>query len=60
MCLRRDVTVIVRDNGIGIAPDMLPRVFDFFSQPPSARMRAEGGLRHGLSVVRYPVNACAG
>ncbi|MEX3950891.1 ATP-binding protein [Paraburkholderia sp. EG287B] len=53
----REARITIRDNGMGIAPDLLPRVFDLFSQSPSARTRAEGGLGLGLSVVKYLVNA---
>jgi signal transduction histidine kinase/DNA-binding response OmpR family regulator len=47
-----NVEVSVRDNGIGIPADMLPRVFDMFSQATSALERSEGGLGIGLSLVR--------
>ncbi|EEF24464.1 two-component sensor histidine kinase bacteria, putative, partial [Ricinus communis] len=56
----REVVVTVRDNGMGIAPDLLPHVFDLFTQAAGVRMRAEGGLGVGLSVVRYLVNAHGG
>lgn len=56
----RAAIIALRDNGIGIAPDMLPHVFDMFAQSPSARTRSEGGLGVGLSVVRYLVNAHRG
>ena len=46
------VVVSVRDNGIGISADMLPRVFNMFFQSHSALARAEGGLGVGLSLVR--------
>jgi len=42
----------VRDNGIGIPPDMLPRVFDMFVQERQALDRAQGGLGLGLAIVR--------
>jgi len=42
----------VRDNGIGIPADMLPRVFNMFFQSHAALARAEGGLGVGLSLVR--------
>jgi PAS domain S-box-containing protein len=47
-----EVVVSVRDNGIGISADMLPRVFHMFFQSRSALARAEGGLGVGLSLVR--------
>ncbi len=42
----------VRDNGIGITPEVLPRVFDLFVQGDAARDRDEGGLGIGLALVR--------
>ena len=44
--------VRVRDNGIGIAPDMLPQLFDKFVQEPQALDRSRGGLGLGLSIAR--------
>jgi CheY-like chemotaxis protein/two-component sensor histidine kinase len=44
--------VRVRDNGIGMAPEMLPRVFDLFAQAPVSLDRAQGGLGIGLTLVR--------
>jgi len=46
------VSVSVRDTGIGIAPEMLPQVFEIFSQVEPARERARSGLGIGLSLVR--------
>ena len=46
------VRVWVRDNGIGIAPQMLPRIFDLFVQETQALDRAQGGLGLGLAIVR--------
>jgi len=46
-----DVTVVVRDNGIGISPEMLPRVFELFTQARSGSDRAQGGLGVGLALV---------
>jgi PAS domain S-box-containing protein len=46
------VIVAVRDNGIGIGADMLPRLFTLFFQAHSALARSEGGLGVGLSLVR--------
>jgi PAS domain S-box-containing protein len=42
----------VRDNGVGIAPYMLPRVFDMFMQIESSKDRSLGGLGIGLTLVR--------
>ncbi|MGT2477374.1 ATP-binding response regulator [Paraburkholderia terrae] len=53
----REVVISVRDNGMGIEPELLPDVFEMFAQSPSARMCAKGGLGLGLSVVRYLVDA---
>ncbi|HET9929042.1 MAG TPA: ATP-binding protein [Polyangiaceae bacterium] len=47
-----DITISVKDTGIGIEPDMLPRVFDLFAQEPQALDRARGGLGLGLAIVR--------
>jgi PAS domain S-box-containing protein len=52
---RRDgerVVVSVRDTGIGIAPEMLPRVFDLFTQADRPGSRQQGGMGIGLSLVR--------
>jgi CheY-like chemotaxis protein len=43
----------VRDNGIGIAPEFLPHVFDRFSQADTAAARRAGGLGIGLALVRH-------
>ena len=40
------------DNGIGIAPEVLPHVFDLFVQAPQALDRAQGGLGVGLHLVQ--------
>jgi signal transduction histidine kinase len=45
-------TLSVRDNGIGIAPEMASRVFDLFVQGDAGRDRDEGGLGIGLALVR--------
>jgi two-component system, chemotaxis family, sensor kinase Cph1 len=43
--------VRVRDTGIGIAPEMLPKVFDLFAQDARALDKAQGGLGIGLSLA---------
>src|SRR5215210_4899182 len=47
-----DVLVKVRDSGIGIPADMLPRVFEMFMQVDRSLERTQGGLGIGLSLVR--------
>ena len=42
----------VKDTGIGIGPDLLPNVFDLFSQANRSLHRSEGGLGIGLTIVR--------
>ena len=42
----------VRDTGIGIAPDMLPHVFELFVQVDHAATRSQGGLGIGLTLVQ--------
>jgi signal transduction histidine kinase/CheY-like chemotaxis protein len=42
----------VRDEGIGIAKELLPRVFDIFLQAESALHRSQGGMGIGLTLVR--------
>ena len=46
------VVISVNDNGIGIAPEFLPRVFDLFMQSERPLDRATGGLGLGLSLVK--------
>lgn len=48
----RAVVLRVRDTGVGIAPDMLPRVFDLFVQEGQSLARSRGGLGLGLTIVR--------
>ncbi len=46
------VAVSVKDNGIGITGEMLPRVFEIFSQSKGALLRSQGGLGVGLSLAQ--------
>ena len=48
----REVVVILRDDGIGIENDLLPRVFDLFAQGKRDAKLAQEGLGIGLSLVR--------
>ncbi|AEG92139.1 candidate histidine kinase, hybrid [Ramlibacter tataouinensis TTB310] len=54
------VVVSVSDNGAGIAPDMLPKVFDMFSQESRNLQRAQGGLGIGLALVKQLVEMHGG
>jgi PAS domain S-box-containing protein len=47
-----EVAIAVKDDGIGIAPELLPRLFEIFSQGERALERSQGGLGVGLSLVR--------
>jgi two-component system CheB/CheR fusion protein len=42
----------VRDNGVGIAPDVLPSIFEMFRQVQTTMDRSEGGLGIGLALTR--------
>jgi signal transduction histidine kinase/integral membrane sensor domain MASE1/ActR/RegA family two-component response regulator len=50
----------VDDNGVGIAPDLLPHVFDLFVQADRSLDRAAGGLGIGLTLVRQIVELHGG
>jgi signal transduction histidine kinase len=54
------VAVTVRDTGVGIDPEMLPRVFVLFSQAERNQDRSHGGLGLGLALVKRLVEMHAG
>jgi two-component system CheB/CheR fusion protein len=56
----RDAVVHIQDTGIGIQHDLLPRIFDLFTQADSSRSRAEGGLGVGLALVKNLVTLHGG
>ncbi len=49
---RDEAVLSVRDSGVGIAPKLLPRIFDLFSQAERSIDRSEGGMGIGLSLVQ--------
>jgi PAS domain S-box-containing protein len=48
---QEQAVIVVRDSGVGIELEMLPRVFDLFAQEPQSLERARGGLGLGLAIV---------
>jgi len=46
------VSTTVFDNGVGVSPDMVPRVLEMFGQAENSRERSSGGLGIGLSLAK--------
>lgn len=55
-----EVVISVRDHGIGIEAEMLPRVFEMFSQERQSLARSGGGLGLGLAIVQNLVRMHGG
>ncbi|HEX4522173.1 MAG TPA: ATP-binding protein [Casimicrobiaceae bacterium] len=55
-----DALISVRDTGIGISADVLPRIFDMFMQADRSIDRSHGGLGVGLTVARRLVELHGG
>jgi signal transduction histidine kinase len=53
------VVIEVTDTGVGIAHDLLPRIFDLFVQSDRTLDRSQGGLGIGLAVARRLSRYCA-
>jgi signal transduction histidine kinase len=58
--VRSHVEIAVSDTGCGIAPEMLPYVFDRFRQADSSATRRHGGLGLGLALVKHLVELHGG
>ena len=54
------VAIRVRDTGLGMAPELLPRIFDLFTQADRSLDRSQGGLGIGLSLVKQLVELHGG
>jgi len=55
-----EVSVAVKDSGIGIAGDQLPRIFDMFAQTDGSLAKSQGGLGIGLTLVKRLVEMHGG
>jgi PAS domain S-box-containing protein len=55
-----EASIRVEDSGIGIPPEMLPKIFDLFTQVEASRARSQGGLGIGLSLVKELVTLHGG
>jgi signal transduction histidine kinase/ActR/RegA family two-component response regulator len=58
--LNSHVEIVVSDTGRGIAPELLPFIFDRFRQADSSSTRAHGGLGLGLALVKHLVELHGG
>ncbi len=54
------VAIEVADQGPGVPPDALPRLFEPFYRVDAARDRETGGVGQGLAIVRSAVQSCGG
>jgi signal transduction histidine kinase len=57
---RGQAVIHVRDSGMGIAPEVLPRVFELFAQADQSLARSLGGLGIGLTMVQKLVQMHGG
>jgi nitrogen-specific signal transduction histidine kinase len=57
---KEELVLRVKDTGVGIAPELLPRIFDLFTQADRSLDRSQGGLGIGLSLVQRLVELHGG
>jgi predicted ATPase/signal transduction histidine kinase/ActR/RegA family two-component response regulator len=57
---QQEIIFAIRDNGIGMAPELIARVFDLFSQAERTSDRSQGGLGLGLALVKSLVELHGG
>ncbi|HEX4896708.1 MAG TPA: ATP-binding protein, partial [Solimonas sp.] len=55
-----ELTIRVKDEGAGIAPEFLPHMFDLFAQADQSLDRSQGGLGIGLTLVKHLVELHGG
>jgi PAS domain S-box-containing protein len=55
-----EAVISVKDSGVGIPPEMLPRVFDLFWQADQTLEKSQGGLGVGLAIVKQMIEMHGG
>jgi hypothetical protein len=57
---KTSVHIVISDNGMGIEPQLLPHIFELFTQGPRGLDRSQGGLGLGLTLVKKLVDLHGG